>query len=544
MSHSVVSTIQEPGAFAPAARTGDPRAYARIFWRWKFLLLAFLVVIPIATYFYERGRPKTYESSSLLEITGGQQLGVASLLNQAPSGPDTTDLLADARLITTTGIAKLAAGYLHPSPAPQALVGLVTANADTNTGFITINAKASSPRRAADIANAFAQAVVANQSQAATAQVNTAISQLQAQISQLRRNDPGRAQLAIELARFRALRAAQSAYATVVEAAAPSSAPIAPRVTRSVILALIVALLLGLGAVALAEQSDRRVRQADDVADAAGLPLLGAVPVEAFTASTSSSGKVIESFVTLRSSLTYFNVDRRLSSVLITSPGKEDGKTTVSVQLARALARAGKEVIVVDADLRRPAVAERLGIPPRQGLGAVLIGELSVDEALLVQRGSNGRRGSLRVLPAGPSPPNPSELLGSRRMHEVLSELAERCDLVLIDSTPLLTVSDSMPLLPAVSGVVLVARLNRTSREAMARLKFVVDSAGGHAFGVVVTGTTDGGLYVAPGYGYEAAYAASGVDTNGGGGSGRLRRLRRGSRKVAEPTGAGQSSKD
>jgi capsular exopolysaccharide synthesis family protein len=291
-----------------------------------------------------------------------------------------------------------------------------------------------------------------------------------------------------------------------------------------VVLALIVALLLGLGAVAIAEAADRRIRHPDEVGEFAGLPLLSAIPDSSFSLDDESAAS-IESFVTLRSSLTYFNVDQGLSSVLVTSPGKEDGKTTVSIKLARALARAGRDVILIDADLRRPAIAKRLGFPSSVGLGQVLAGDFTLDQVISDEAAPAG--GRLRVLTAGRPVPTPSELLGSRRMLELMSKLSERCDIVIIDSTPLLTVSDSMPLLRAVSGVVLVARVNRTSREAIARLRTVVDSAGGKPLGVVTTGTRRGGLYVAPGYGYESAYTSGpGVAANGNGMPGRRSRWR------------------
>jgi Mrp family chromosome partitioning ATPase len=169
----------------------------------------------------------------------------------------------------------------------------------------------------------------------------------------------------------------------------------------------------------------------------------------------------------------------------------------------------------------------------------VLVGELSVEKALVSQSPANGGSGGLQVLPAGPPPPNPSELLASMRMQELLSELTQRADIVLVDTSPLLTVSDSMPLLPLVSGVILIARVNRTSRDAMKRLRVVVRSAGGNALGVVTTAAATGGLYAAPGYGYEPSYTSHG--TNGSRrGLGRLKR-----RKAAdEPAKVGSADPD
>lgn len=519
-----MTTNLDGGASEPVSSARpDPRAYLRILWRWRFLLVGFLVLIPLLTYVFESNRAKVYQTSALMEITGGQQTGVASLFNQVvQQGPDTTDLLAAARLVTTAGMAQEAAKFLSSPPADaRSLLHNVTASADQNTGFITITGSAATPQRAAEVANAFAQAVVANQTETSIKQLNVAIDQLQRQLGTLPRGDPGRSQLAQQLARFRALRAAQNSNAQILDPATPSSSPVSPRVNRSVVLALIVAFLLGIGAVAIAETADRRIRHPDEVGDFTGLPLLSAIPETAFPA-RQADPEADESFATLRASLTYFNVDRRISSVLVTSPGKEDGKTTVAVRLGESLARAGKKVILLDADLRRPAVARRLGIPPGDGLGAVLVQELRLDDALLAQRDSNGRRGRLRVLPGGSPPPNPSELLGSSRMRDLIAELEGLCDIVIIDSTPLLTVSDSMPFVQAVSGVVLVARVNRTSRDAIARLREVIRSAGGNPLGVVATGAAGGGLYVAPGYGYETAYARQ---THGNGTRGRRGRV-------------------
>ena len=343
-----------------------------------------------------------------MSVSGGPSTGVASLLNQVVySGTDTTDLLIDARLITTNAIAQRAARFLHPPAADLgSLEGSVSVSTDSSTGFLTIRASASTPARAAAIANAFARALVRNQTRAAVHQVDAAISQLQQELAATS-SSVDTTPLAQQLARFRALRAAQSGGAQLIQAATPSASPVAPRVTRSVILALIVALLLGLGAVALAETSDRRIRHPDEAGDFARLPLLSAIPISAFS-SNGRTHEVEESFATLRSSLTYFNVDRTISSVLVTSAAKEDGKTTVSVRLAHALAQAGREVVLLECDLRRPSIAGWLEMRPSLGLGSVLVGEVGLEQALLTYGGAPRRSGRLRVLPAGP--PRPKSL--------------------------------------------------------------------------------------------------------------------------------------
>jgi len=182
----------------------------------------------------------------------------------------------------------------------------------------------------------------------------------------------------------------------------------------------------------------------------------------------------------------------------------------VATNLARAMARAGKDVILVDADLRRPQVAWRFHVPGSTGLGSVLVGETGLQQAF-VEPEADTLAGRLRVLPAGPPPPNPSELLASQRMTRLVDKLMGVCDLVIIDSTPLLTVSDSLPLVEVVSGTVLVARVNETSKEAVKRLQTLIANAGGTLLGTVATGTAASALYGGYGYGYRQDAAANGV---------------------------------
>ena len=153
------------------------------------------------------------------------------------------------------------------------------------------------------------------------------------------------------------------------------------------------------------------------------------------------------------------------------------------------MARAGKDVILVDADLRRPRVTQRLHLEQTAGLGAVLINEVELEAALVERRPKKSvGTGRLRVLPSGDPPPNPSALLASQRMKSLVEQLTTMSDLVIIDSTPLLVVSDSLPLVEFVSGVVAVARLNQTTKDAMSRFERVIVNAGGTLLGTVASG--------------------------------------------------------
>lgn len=508
----------------------DVRAYLKVLWRWKMLVLAFVVIIPGAVYAYVSNQPKVYESSVLLQV---QPLVVDTSLFEADAPiPQAQTLRSAARLITTTGVAEVAAEELgEPRSSARQLLENVTATADVEADFISVAVRAGSGQRAADVANAFAAAVVTTRTNQAVARLNATIGRVKEQLERLTRADrEGRSQLSEQLQRLRALRAAQGSNAGIVEPAVASSSPVAPRVTRTVVLAFIVALLLAFGAVVLAQGADRKIRDPLELEELTDRPLLSAVPTSAF-GDVQVGGAGEEAFQTLRASLTYFNIDRPVRSVLISSPMQGDGKTTVSTNLARAMARAGKNVILVDADLRRPQVAPRFHVHGNAYLAAVLVGEASLEEAFIEPELETPQGGRLRVLPAGPPPPNPSELLASQRMESLLERLTGMSDLVIIDSTPILTVSDSLPLVKLVSGVVSVAKLNSTSKDAVRRLEQVIGNAGGTLLGSVATGVAAAGLYGGYGYGYYADHdpSRSGGVSNGGRSAKprRMRRLRR-----------------
>ena len=323
--------------------------------------------------------------------------------------------------------------------------------------------------------------------QQATGRLDRAIARLKLQLGQLRGDRVQERQLSQQLQQFRALRAVQDANAEIVEVAYRRDA-VAPRPLRTAALGLILALLIGLGAVVLAENVDRRVRRAEELEMLTGLPLLSSIPRSAYPGQEHSHLDE-EAFQRLRANLTYFNIDRSLASVLVTSPVAADGKTTVATNLAKTLARSGKDVILVDADLRRPQVAERLGIKATSGLSSVLTSDQNVQEALVDYPIESIYRGRLQVLPAGMPPPNPSELLASQRMRTLLSHLGIVSDIVIVDTSPLLTVSDTTPLLEQVSGIVMVAQVGQANKDAVQRFIQVVNAAHGSLLGVVATGT-------------------------------------------------------
>jgi non-specific protein-tyrosine kinase len=488
----------------------DLRSYMRILWRWKWLFLALVIAAPTIAYLLEHGKPKIYQSSALVGVNEAT-VNTSALGNNGGSF-STSNVLAIAQLVKTSPVAQIAAAQMRPRPDPAFISSEVTASGDPTTNFLTITATDQYPQRAAVIANAFARAIGLNRQSAAISELNGTIAGIQAQLSHLPATDrttrPGLEQ---QLSQLQAALKTQGNQATVLQAAVPNATPVGPHLRRTVELGLVIGLLLAFAIVMLAESADRRMRSPDDLESMTDLPMLAAIAPSAFGEGLDTTPVDEESFQMLRTAITYFNVDQPLKSILITSPGEKEGKTTVATRLAVAAARAGLRVVLVDGDLRRGGVSAKLGLRVSDGLSAVLAGHLPLESALLERALGPDVTGHLVVLPAGPPPPNASALMSSERMQGVLTELENRADMVIIDTPAALAVSDAVPLMKSASGVVLVARMNQSSRETISRLHKIIESAHGTLLGVVATGVTAG-----PGYEHysQSYYTPNGHDTS------------------------------
>ena len=487
----------------------DFHRYVRQAWRRKWILLAVVVLIPTAAYLLTARQTKVYEASTLLKV-GAQNVNVSNQLSFSSSGTTET-----ATIIKTTGVARLAARQLGESPSSAgALLGKISTSVlgeATDTGFMRINARDSDPQQAARIANAFAAAITQQRTNQAISQVDQSIATLSKQGG----DAATQAAVAQQLQQLRAARASLNGTTQVIEPASAPSSPISPHPGRNARVAFILALLIAAALVPLLEAMDRRLREPEELEKLSDAPLLGSIPDAAFPG-RGSGPYVHEAFQTLRAGLTYFNIDRTLGSVLVCSPTRGDGKTTVAANLARALAEDGRNVIAVDCDLRRPQLAKRLGVADQVNFGvdSVLIDRRELGEALVDVEVEGGR---LRVLPGG-SPPNPSVLLGSDAMRALLSHLREDADMVIVDTPPLLAVSDAVPLQEQVSGTVLVARMAHTSRDGVSKANALISSASGNLLGFVATGVQVGGLGGYDAYGYGYGYTAeNGASANGSG---------------------------
>ncbi len=339
---------------------------------------------------------------------------------------------------------------------------------------------------------------------------------------------PRREALAAQLALFQqrsdeleVQAALASGGAQIVAPAIVPSSPVVPTPIRNGIVALIFALLLGLSIVTVLEYFDDAITSKDDLVRAVpGIPVLGAIPfVREWTrrrrgqrlTQADRESPAMEAFRSLRTSVQMLGVERPLTTIQFTSSVSAEGKSTTVANLALVLARAGQRVVVVDCDLRSPSLQDVFGVAPAPGFTSVLGQGVDVESAL--QQVSVGEH-ELAVLTAGPIPPNPSELLGSRRTAEMLFKLQSQFDVVLIDSPPALPVTDAIALSTWVDAVILVAAAGMTKRK---QVRATVELL--RQVAAPITGTVLNRVSWSDGYGYGYGYGygsyKEGGDTNG-----------------------------
>ncbi|MDQ3640713.1 MAG: polysaccharide biosynthesis tyrosine autokinase [Actinomycetota bacterium] len=298
----------------------------------------------------------------------------------------------------------------------------------------------------------------------------------------------------------------------VLAPASLPTAPSSPNHVQNAVLALAAGLVAGVGVAFARERLDDRLRGRSDLESHLRTPVLAVVPrVKGWrrrkralnVTLTKPDSVAAEAYRTLRTGIVFAASAREAKSVLITSPHPGDGKTVTAANLAVALAHAGKKVVVVSADLRKPRLHRFFGARNEAGLSNVLTGTTPLQEVLAPTDIDN-----LRLLPSGPAPKHPGELLGSEAMRTALDELTKDFDMVLVDAPPLLAVADAMTLAPVVDAVLFVAEAENTSRAAVDLAISQLDQVRAHVIGAVLN-NFDPSKARAYSTGYEGYYASS-----------------------------------
>jgi capsular exopolysaccharide synthesis family protein len=468
--------------------------FIRVLWERRLLVLAVVIACVGASLAVSLTSEKEYtaESSLLLRDPGFARTLFGSDLFEGGVDPERVTSTKIA-VIESPAVTQRVERVVSASFPGTDVAGAVEVEPNENSDVVTITATTDDPGKAAAIANAYANQYIAYQRQLDRAKVQSAQELVRQNLDALPPESASeRAGLQESLEQLTVLEALQTGNADVVARATPPDEPSAPKPLRNGILAGLLGLLLGIGAALLADFLDRRLKSADDFERAFGWTVLVTIPRGAVPELSDGdlAGVKGEPYRMLREGLRFLDITGEHRCLLVTSADAGEGKTTVAVNLARALIAGGERVILIDADLRRPAAGRQLGLDDApQGLSTALMSSEPMSDVLV----DVSPMGSLRLLPTGPTPPNPADLLRTRRMHELLDEARSLADVVIVDAAPLLPVSDTRALLdlPNVDGVLMVARAFSTRRDRATAARRVLGQSERPVLGLVLTGARE-----------------------------------------------------
>jgi succinoglycan biosynthesis transport protein ExoP len=442
----------------------------RVVWaRWWVVLVATVVCVVVA-FVLTKGATKQYTAVAKLNFGQNQLVGEVGGVETVSADPS-ADQATNLQVVTTTPIAAAVIQRLGLKTSPSDLLGEVSTAIDSASNIVDISVVDTDPASAARIADAFANEYVTLSRAQNVADIKSGETLLNQQLAALPKGSADsdtRTNLLQSLQKLETLAAVQTGNASVVDYATVPGSPSSPNSKVNLLVALVFGVLLGVGIAFLLDLLDRRLKAVEDFEELYGTRALATVPFagpDPGRTNALDSAAVFEQFLILRTGLSVLTPRKDPQVVLVTSAIPGEGKTTIAIGLARAAASSGQNVILVEADVRRPQLGARLDIMGRSpGLTPTLMRDIPMEGVL-----ASSVRGMprLRVIMAGPPVPNPVALLGSSEMGLLLERLAERADLVVVDAPPLLPVADADALVDhsQVDAFLVVGRADLTTRD-------------------------------------------------------------------------------
>ncbi len=497
-----MSTPAGSPAFRPETDT-LVHAFSVIRRRWLVVVGAVVASVAVALAMHFLATPQ-YEGQSRV-LFGAPTLSDAALQVERGTGDPEREAATQVLLVRSESVAQRVREQLGTRESTGDLLAQVQVEAEENANVLRITATDPDPERSSQIANAFADQYIAFRARSDTQSIQAAEADLRRQLEGLPADAVERRDLQESLQRLAALRAVATGDARIIGRAAGPGEPASSGLAKVVILAIVIGLAIGLTLAFLLESFDRRIKSVEDFEREYGLRALTLVSERVFKPRSAGDRRDdLEPFRILRNALDFARVTRDLRSVLITSAVPGEGKTTVAVDLAHAMALTGRPVVLVELDLRRPTFSRHLEINAERGVTTALVGHATVSELL---QEPFADLPNFSVLPAGPLPPNPSELLESAALNDLLGELAREGITLVLDAPPLIPVADSQVLLnqSAIDAALIVARTGVTTRDQARRARGIFERHLLQPIGLVVTGEAE-----AADYGYDAYRASTG----------------------------------
>ena len=461
-----------------------------------WIVVAGVVITTAIALLYVLTATKTYEAEADILVTPVPESSttLVELGLISSSSEPLREIETIARLITTNEIAERALPKLEGLPEAvdrDELLNHISADPVAESNIVAVTASAETPESAAQIANTVVDTAIDERTDRLHDRIDTVINELE---TQLQANPPERELLETKLAEVRILQGQDDPTVSVASRAVAPKTQVSPRPVLSVAGGMLAGLILGIGAAFAYQALDPRLRREEQLRRLYRLPILARIPREpgdpAHTplSPTALSPAAAEAYRTLRGTLAA--TARRDQTggrvILVTGSSPSEGKTTTAVNLATSLALAGKRVIMIEADLRRPAIRKALGVPPWPGVVSVLIESATIDEALVTTKtyGAN-----LGLLLADYESDWISELFSLPSTAQMIEEARARADFVIVDSPPLTDVIDALPLTTYVDDVLVVVRLGKTRLDKLGQLGELLAESGVRPVGFALVGT-------------------------------------------------------
>ena len=520
--------------------------YVRVVQKWLWLILVGTIVTFVVSYLVSVSMAPVYRASTTLLVNQAQStssLDYNSLLTSERLTKTYSELIKK-RPVLMAVIDKLALNF-----SPETLKAMIDVRVVRDTQLLELSIENTDPYLASSLANELADTFISLNREGKLGQVETSQSYLKQQLSDLEKEissttrqldalkqstDSDFSTKQTDISRLQAnLSQYQVTYAqllkneqdmrlaeskslnsiSVVEPAVDTFVPVRPKVLLNTLLAGLAGLLVTLALAFIFEYFDDSIKAAEDLESATGLPALGAImrikgatERERLAVDLHPKSPIAEAYRVLRTNITFALAGKQGNAILVTSANPSEGKTTTAANLAVVLAQAGSKVIAVDSDLRRPTLHKFFGLSNIVGLTSLLVSPAPVLDSYLQPSGIHG----LRILSSGPLPPNPSELLGSKRMTTLIERLKQEADIVLFDSPPVLGMADATVLGSRVDGIVLVVNSGRTGVRALNKARELLGKGTITILGAILNRVS----MKSSGYGYIRYYTHAGDESN------------------------------
>jgi non-specific protein-tyrosine kinase len=470
----------------------DLRYYISLIMHWWWLIALAAIIAGGASYLISKRMTPFYQSSTTVLVNAAPASKVSDYNSVMMSEQLTSTY---AQMMSKDAVLNQVAKQIGLSNPPDQIKKWITVTPVRDTQLIQVVVETTDPELSAKIANSIVDVFAAQIQDIQTQRFSQSKIALETQLtdyekqitdmtSDIAKTDTSdeKDRLNEKITQYRGmysnllqsyeqirLSEAQSVSTVVqVESAVANLVPVKPKVTQNTLLAAVVGILLAAGLIFVREAFDDTVKTPDDISRKYKLPVLGVIihhssDPDAPIALTSPRSPVTEAYRTLRTNLGYTSVDRRLSTIMVTSAEPGEGKSTITSNLGVVMAQNGKRVIALDCDLRHPCLHTNFGLNNRQGMSTLL----SQNSEATTDICNPTKEKGLYVITTGPIPPNPAELMGSQKLQSILKWMKETTDVILVDTPPVLAVSDAVILAPSLDGVVLVVRPGKTRHGAL-----------------------------------------------------------------------------